>query len=648
MISVKSVSIQNFRQFKSVEVNFPYQDGIYILSGVNGIGKSNFMNAICWCLYGEMPFLSQGEGNTRKNIINESALSENDDEASVSIKLDVDSDSYLIRRYIKKNWLQESNKQNGELKVFKITNGNHEDQPEPDRIINNEALHESLRHLFIFDGESISNLFAKGYNKKLEKNIKKVANVDILESAIRHVGQTARALEKERDAHKEDAENKQEKEEELDNNVSKLEKITQEIKSIEEKKEDLERKENNILEKVKQFEAEKELQAEKTNTEDLIKEVDEDIQKLKNKLSDIYTSSFPFATTQDYIDRYVRAINEEVQQGNVPPPITPQILDNILTSEKCICGSSLGESGSHAIKTLKVESTKKDELSFLKDHTTDCKDKVQELAQKKHEFISTEEELVDKQNRRENLERRLKNTEQKINDAQISSSGRNPEQSYNEIRDQHKNAISDLAIKKDRKKDIEEQNVRLNKEINSLAIKSEYNELVRNKILKAERAKRMIEEILDKIIDSTKDKVAKGTIDTFTKLHWKKDYKNVGIDDKYFINLELQDGTSRNLDDLSTGEKKMLGLSLINALSQKLPHFEFPFFIDGPIEQLDDEVVSETLESLQNLAENKQVIILSVNHSELEPFLTKVSPDRKFEFYREDPANDVTSIRSNA
>ena len=49
------VQIQNFRQFLGVQtVKFSQDEekSITVLRGENGSGKSNFLNAITWCLYG--------------------------------------------------------------------------------------------------------------------------------------------------------------------------------------------------------------------------------------------------------------------------------------------------------------------------------------------------------------------------------------------------------------------------------------------------------------------------------------------------------------------------------------------------------------------------------------------------------------------
>ena len=61
MISIDRIEIKNFRQYRNVELSFDKNTGSYFFVGKNGIGKSNFMNAICWCLYGRIPFRSDSD-----------------------------------------------------------------------------------------------------------------------------------------------------------------------------------------------------------------------------------------------------------------------------------------------------------------------------------------------------------------------------------------------------------------------------------------------------------------------------------------------------------------------------------------------------------------------------------------------------------
>lgn len=51
---IESIEIQNFRQFRNLSFKFPHSYGendLHIIFANNGVGKTNVLNAITWCLY---------------------------------------------------------------------------------------------------------------------------------------------------------------------------------------------------------------------------------------------------------------------------------------------------------------------------------------------------------------------------------------------------------------------------------------------------------------------------------------------------------------------------------------------------------------------------------------------------------------------
>lgn len=54
-----SIQINNFRQYEELKLVFPKngQYDLHIINAENGVGKTNVLNAITWCLYGKEPHL---------------------------------------------------------------------------------------------------------------------------------------------------------------------------------------------------------------------------------------------------------------------------------------------------------------------------------------------------------------------------------------------------------------------------------------------------------------------------------------------------------------------------------------------------------------------------------------------------------------
>ena len=58
---IERIDLKNYRQFRNVSIDFgksPNQD-LHIIVADNATGKTNLLNAINWCLYGNEPHLSK-------------------------------------------------------------------------------------------------------------------------------------------------------------------------------------------------------------------------------------------------------------------------------------------------------------------------------------------------------------------------------------------------------------------------------------------------------------------------------------------------------------------------------------------------------------------------------------------------------------
>ena len=68
----KSIKIKNYRQYRNLEMVFDKEKpcDIHLIVASNGVGKTNLLNAINWCLYGDEPHTSGGaEGMSMRSRI---------------------------------------------------------------------------------------------------------------------------------------------------------------------------------------------------------------------------------------------------------------------------------------------------------------------------------------------------------------------------------------------------------------------------------------------------------------------------------------------------------------------------------------------------------------------------------------------------
>lgn len=51
---IENIEIHNFRQYRNLSFQFPKIEGkndLHIIYAKNGVGKTNVLNALTWCLY---------------------------------------------------------------------------------------------------------------------------------------------------------------------------------------------------------------------------------------------------------------------------------------------------------------------------------------------------------------------------------------------------------------------------------------------------------------------------------------------------------------------------------------------------------------------------------------------------------------------
>ncbi len=94
---IESIEIQNFRQYRKERFVFPKEKGkkdIHVIIGENGEGKTNILNALTWCLYGEE--LHLGDKNTAISNINSQYVhelrnrSQKNGEAKVTVVMSIE------------------------------------------------------------------------------------------------------------------------------------------------------------------------------------------------------------------------------------------------------------------------------------------------------------------------------------------------------------------------------------------------------------------------------------------------------------------------------------------------------------------------------------------------------------------------------
>lgn len=188
-MKIFEVELENFRQYKginNIKLSTDPSKNFTIIQGDNGSGKSNFMNAIIWCLYNDELFVSKN--NESREIINELALQElNNNEAAdvaVILKIGQDTPQYIFERRI--TYTCVGDEYHSKPHVFTGKSINVElgwdNISDPSWVISKEFIPEDLRGFFFFDGEKMDSYFED--TSKVKNNVEKIAQIDVLKGAI--------------------------------------------------------------------------------------------------------------------------------------------------------------------------------------------------------------------------------------------------------------------------------------------------------------------------------------------------------------------------------------------------------------------------------------------------------------------------------
>ncbi len=648
MISIDRIEIKNFRQYRNVELSFDKNTGSYFFVGKNGIGKSNFMNAICWCLYGRIPFRSDSDKtSTVTNIVNLDAQRDGEKEVEVKIAATIAGKKYLISRDSTVNLvLNPYLKNQSNFSVFKIKDHDLIPQENPEITIE-QLLPFELSNLFIFDGEVIKNLFDGDYSEKLKNQVYKVSNIDILKRAKDDVEKVIKVYEKQRRARTNDQEKKLMLEQKMAENEENIKSLKTQIEELDKERGSIEQKQTELLNQLSKHTAIKKIVDER---DELIRDIKTSIKREEEKqkqINELIQKNVSFAIVKDQMSEYLEAINAAVKRGEVPPAISTTALEDILKTHTCICHRELDSNSESVINELLKDNEQIDELSYLQEHNFGCAQKIRSFKNIEKDLTTFEKELEGFVREREKKDTRLKVVMDEIQKtpeyAELIKN--NPRDELSNIQSALSKIDGDIAIKKRDRDNCISENEEIDKELSSLMDNSRENKIIHAKILKLTSISRTIDVVQNQILANTKEKIERGTTDTYKKLHWKEEVAKVTLSDNYSLAIQKTNGELTPLQDLSNGEKKMLGISLINALSKKLKNFDFPFFIDSPTEELDTSVVPKVLENLQALSSDKQVFIMTLNKPEITTFLDTIPKDRKYALVRDNSKGiDTTSI----
>lgn len=651
-LQIESITLTNYRQYSKAKLDFTSPERnkfLTVIVGESGFGKTNILNAISWCLYGEELHLTGGKNISPRDenvlpIYNIPTFvkARPMEVFPVSVEIAMNDSSgqkWVIERTKKFQKLREdkaamfpsgSNSPDGSsvsLTIQKKKGGNYEPQENSAERIGS-LVPKALEQYFLFDAEKIRDYFNVHIAAAIKDEVNKLSQVDTLSRAIER-------LEKKRDDFRRESSP-------ISASTAKLEEDLQKIRDSLA----LERGELRNSEAQKKA-CDDTIQMIKTElrgcTEEnvaslqkLRDEHDEAIQKLEDELDSnelkkqkALVKYAPIILTMPAIESTSHVIARLTRSGELPPEYRKSFLQRLLQEEKCICGEDLSGKASSKGRRASVQKFL-DETDELSEATVDISRFDGDMDRLESEAAAFWEELDGLGSNIKRIETEIENKRIKMADIDGKLKGLNVEkvtrlqdrlQEAEKAKDEWSKKIGAYEgrishLKDDESDKADDLDNELKKTKRGLELKKKIDFL--NDAIEA------AEKVRDNITKKVKGEVARLTNENFFSFLSKKTaFEKVEITDEYEVNVVHALGWQAR-QYLSTGETQMLALAFFAAL-HKVSGLDMPIFIDAPLARISESPTERIVEAFPKCFENKQVCLLMLD-KEFRPVRDKFLP----------------------
>lgn len=622
---IENIEIQNFRQYRNLSFKFPNingQNDLHIIYAKNGVGKTNVLNAITWCLYDTEMHL--GDKYTANAILNNQQVQDLRmhlpeggsaiGDATVRILFSSDDASEKIRfqRVGKFNVTNDAViPVRTEFTIMHFIDGewNSVESEEETLSLVKKNVPEEIHEYIFFDGEHLENYFKAGQSDNIKNGIEELTQAKIIEKAELAFNkyltdflnpQIANSSVKDISTAQKDLDNIQAA---IDACVTSIDAMTTQIHHCDDEIANLE----SIISGHSHV-------SDKTAR---LKEVDELIDSLKKDISQKKADMMVFA--RQYVQYFAlypaitnlfKYIQEQDKHGKLPPRIDKFLLQAIEEHKHClICDQDLSDHSYSFIQNLRKELEVSSETSALLNKTVvvlrQYLDKISHYQEKRDALIEEEKALRKQYNDYLEEEKQLNTYLMNIPNTEAITKAIEQKKIFGAERD---SIIAKRGAEEAHKKDLDNQYVAQDKKLKALIDKNKQLEKINAQAEYCKKCRNVLKETRLELLAESRFEMEQETLSTFTKLLWKKDaFSKVEILEDYTFRL-LDNYGAQTLGSCSAAERALLALSFTLAL-QKVSMHDSLLFIDTPIGRVDPDNRQNFVNTLCEIAKSKQVIL---------------------------------------
>jgi DNA sulfur modification protein DndD len=181
---IERVRLRNYRQYRDVSFAYPAtrEHDLHLIVGDNGLGKTNLMNAMCWCLYGRERYLSEQNAGLPVAHCGREGLPA-DYSVSVEVGLSWSADGESMTGVFER--------QDGDRSVFRWIVPS---ATGTESYVGAEAMKhverfipEAMKDYFFFDGEKLQQYLFEHSGNSVRQALFFLSKVTLIETVLEHM-----------------------------------------------------------------------------------------------------------------------------------------------------------------------------------------------------------------------------------------------------------------------------------------------------------------------------------------------------------------------------------------------------------------------------------------------------------------------------
>lgn len=623
---ILSLRMKHYRQYNDVTLDLPKpQKGkldLNVLVGLNGAGKTNIANAICWCLWDIEPDLALQGKNTGKGKLNDKvrerlkAIKKTTCEIEVSLRIalnDAETESLLVVRTCECA-VDTSIEHPSVVRVTHVRRGQEMEMLDGESAqLEIEAyLPSDISSYLIFDGEQLTNYFRSDRAAKVKTAMLSLSGVGRLNVALEHHEKQLQEIDRGVSDHSQEVQEcerlKAQAEASCARNGEELERCAGEVEKLKEsilKLREFIGSHKNVPELLKRKEA----------CEGALLRIHGQVSQIREEKCELIRTYYPLLAVFPTAMKLRKFIAFKRDKSELPPPLKREFFEEILKLNRCsVCGEILSEKA-------RKEVEKKLELYDRQIMATDTSNELTKLMEpqiveiigvakmylrRRDKIIRDERELSI---REAEIDEELQKVNKQLSEVNDTKAYQDAIQKQTIQESQLQNIVERLGYCKARKPELEKSVFEAKANYEKAYQKNATNKdlIARHGIL--EMSARLIRLTKEQMVENIRISMEKKVNLYWQALTWKpKDEIGVvSIDEDFKIGLE-HNGLPA-LGTLSAAERALLALSVTLALHSQAG-LNFPFVIDTPVANMSLEHRRNFAKVLRTLSMGKQITML--------------------------------------